>query len=72
MAPNGKVFYANEEVKLKVAICWSGAGPTSLAANSATVRCLAPHAAVPRIMFLVKILHKVFPALPEYNQSRKD
>ena len=52
VAPNGKVFYANEEVKLKVAICWSGAGPTSLAANSATVRCQASHAVVPRIMFL--------------------
>jgi len=52
VAPNGKVFYANEEVKLKVAICWSGAGPTSLAANSATVRCRASRAALPRIMFL--------------------
>eukprot|EP00090_Calanus_glacialis_P045558 TRINITY_DN8536_c0_g1_i1.p1 TRINITY_DN8536_c0_g1~~TRINITY_DN8536_c0_g1_i1.p1 ORF type:complete len:185 (+),score=52.98 TRINITY_DN8536_c0_g1_i1:64-618(+) len=38
VAPNGKVYYKNEDVNLKVAICWSCAGWTSPGcSNSATI-----------------------------------
>lgn len=38
VAPNGKVYYENEELNIKVAVCWSCAGWTSPGcSNSATL-----------------------------------